>query len=478
MHTYKCPVAHLSFSSLQEYCKDRSAWNRHYIKKIWNDKKPVAMLVGEGAHFIIEQFYKANFGTVQTAFEKFKLIIEDRVRDGTIEWKDPENFQEELEEVYEEIPRIANYAMDYIRDKIVYDMDAVEPTYHCKIEGSEIMYKAKIDLVTKDNVIRDWKFVAGFSSTTKIKPAYILQGIGYALARAKACGALPEKVIFVEIKKSKNYAAKLAEYETKLQKHAELLAAHTGEGKKPRKPTAPKQEEEGEESTQYQEIVIDVTKENVKIFTELYRRVSKELMGDSLITEGLFIPNPFQMFGWEDGWVDFYSEVVGYDPYTGEIRDSQDPLKPETVKTMLNDVLKDKAIMKELGKEFPPEYTPPTPVFSTSSIRNPDGTWTTVSDTRDVVEEENKRRDKEEKEKQEWRQYEQISDANKPLPAQNCAEVVDTIDDEAMLARIFIAKNVEAKKIAKELNEKHVQDVVARETIVEPEEDIDLSVAI
>ncbi len=469
MHTYKCPVAHLSFSSLQEYCKDRSAWNRHYIKKIWNDKKPVAMLVGEGAHFIIEQFYKANFGTVQTAFEKFKLIIEDRVRDGTIEWKDPENFQEELEEVYEEIPRIANYAMDYIRDKIVYDMDAVEPTYHCKIEGSEIMYKAKIDLVTKDNVIRDWKFVAGFSSTTKIKPAYILQGIGYALARAKACGTLPEKVIFVEIKKSKNYAAKLAEYETKLQKHAELLAAHTGEGKKPRKPTAPKQEEEGEESTQYQEIVIDVTKENVKIFTELYRRVSKELMGDSLITEGLFIPNPFQMFGWEDGWVDFYSEVVGYDPYTGEIHDSQDPLKQEWRqyeqisdankplpaqncaevadttydKSMIYDLLKDKAVMKELEKEFPPEYTPPTPVFSTSSIRNPDGTWTTVSDTRDIVEAENKRREKEEKEKKEY------------------AEMRNDII-----------------QITKELNEKHVQDVVARETIVEPEEDIDLSVAI
>ena len=453
MHTYKCPVAHLSFSSLQEYCKDRSAWNRHYIKKIWNDKKPVAMLVGEGAHFIIEQFYKANFGTVQTAFEKFKLIIEDRVQDGTIEWKDPENFQEELEEVYEEIPRIANYAMDYIRDKIVYDMDAVEPTYHCKIEGSEIMYKAKIDLVTKDNVIRDWKFVAGFSSTTKIKPAYILQGIGYALARAKACGTLPEKVIFVEIKKSKNYAAKLAEYETKLQKHAELLAAYTGEGKKPRKPTAPKQEEEGEESTQYQEIVIDVTKENVKIFTELYRRVSKELMGDSLITEGLFIPNPFQMFGWEDGWVDFYSEVVGYDPYTGEIIDPDAIEEDET-----------------------PEHTPPTPVFSTSSIRNPDGTWTTVSDTRDSI--EIPMTEEAQKQKQEWRQYEQISDANKPLPAQNCAEVVDTIDDEAMLARIFIAKNIEAKKITKELNEKHVQDVVARETIVEPEEDIDLSVAI
>lgn len=475
MHTYKCPVAHLSFSSLQEYCKDRSAWNRHYIKKIWNDKKPVAMLVGEGAHFIIEQFYKANFGTVQTAFEKFKLIIEDRVRDGTIEWKDPENFQEELEEVYEEIPRIANYAMDYIRDKIVYDMDAVEPTYHCKIEGSEIMYKAKIDLVTKDNVIRDWKFVAGFSSTTKIKPAYILQGIGYALARAKAYGTLPEKVIFVEIKKSKNYAAKLAEYETKLQKHAELLAAHTGEGKKPRKPTAPKQEEEGEESTQYQEIVIDVTKENVKIFTELYRRVSKELMGDSLITEGLFIPNPFQMFGWEDGWVDFYSEVVGYDPYTGEIRDSQDPLKPETVKKLLDEIKPDinakfgtyltedndgKPIRKTFTEEeaiddlFDPsngdmlekkmsEYTPPIPVFSTSSIRNHDGTWTTVSDTRDVIEEENKRRDKEEKEKKK-----------------------------------FAKMRNDIIQITKELNEKHVQDVVARETIIEPEEDIDLSVAI
>lgn len=296
LQNHKCPVAHLSFSSLQEYCKDRQAWNRHYIKRIWSDKKPVAMLIGEGAHYIIEQIYKNDHETIESAAERFFLLIEDRIEEGVIDWKDPENYEKELEKIKQTIPTIAEYAMEYIREKTLVDVEEVEPTYLSKIQGSDIMFKAKMDLITKSNVIYDWKFVAAFSDAEYIKPVYIIQGIGYALARADTKKKLPKKVIFLEVKKSKNRNG----------------------------------------SPQWKEIIIDVTPERIKLFEELYSRVSMELMGESLVQQGLYIPNPFQFFGWEDGWTDFVEEVLGANPRTGEIVEEKKEEKPKKKYITLN----------------------------------------------------------------------------------------------------------------------------------------------
>lgn len=291
MNKYECPIAHLSFSSLQEYCSDRQKWFRHYVKKIWNDKKSVAQLEGEGVHWCIEHLLTKQYDNQHNAVAAFMNIVDERDATEEIAWKkdDKEKQREALEKT---ITQTLEWAMEYIH-ATVGEIEAIEPTYMTKVGDAPIILKSKLDCVTTNNVVYDWKCVTTFGDAMYIKPSYILQAMAYAIARGSIHGQLPERVVFVEIKKTKNRPKK-------------------GEELKP----------------QVQEIVIPVTPEYIKVFTELYSRVCDELQGKALILEGKYIPNPFAFFGWEDGWRDFTQEVLGVDMVTGEMAQEQEITLP------------------------------------------------------------------------------------------------------------------------------------------------------
>lgn len=265
-------IGHISFSGIQEYCQDRQRWYRHYVKKIWDDKKPYAMIEGSGLHFIIENILKG-----QTYGQPLANAYID-----TLDWTKI-NAEENPEELRDTLLFLEEQVLQFLEE---HPIKAAQVEWKMESnKGLPIVLKGSIDCFDTNNRIIDWKAVTAFSSTTTPKPAYMLQACAYyILAMAAEQNPLKE-VWYVEFKKTANRAKK-------------------GEEPKP----------------QYQIIKIEIQDWMLKVFHELIDRIVAEIQGKSLIAEGKFIPNPFAFFGWEDGWYDFCEEILGYNPYTGEIK--------------------------------------------------------------------------------------------------------------------------------------------------------------
>ena len=190
-------ITHLSYSSLALFCHNRSAWDRKYNQGIRDNKTTPAALVGVAFHVYADHRLRAYMpdeaatmahGRIQqTAVEDI-----DFGKTGSYEKmeRDLEAHMLNFETERPEFSKLVGSEIEYLE----------------KVKGIPIPLKGILDAVYLDEVGRlclwDWKTCSGYDET--LTPAHIVQACIYYLLAAKALGQKPYKMVFCQLKASKN----------------------------------------------------------------------------------------------------------------------------------------------------------------------------------------------------------------------------------------------------------------------------------
>ena len=338
---------HLSFSGIKEYCSDRQLFYKKYVLREWDENKWFNTLVGSGVHFVIEQFYKKQFPDQAKAIkqfvnEQYDLFLEGKVilNDDDINGRDKTDAEVFKEELELSIQRIIPVAMEYINSKMLFKMRGTEIGFKSQVgkalgfPHTRMQLKGIVDAITEDGVIIDWKTCSKFSPADKVE--YMLQAINNALLFSETEGKLPKQVIFVEFLNTPSNADKVLEYEAKIAVWQDKKAA----GETVRKPSPPKLKENEE---RYREHVISLDKWKFQVYLELIDRITREMQGENLLAQGLPIPSVEAKYGKYEGWQDFCTKILGYNPYTGEVKEDKNTFSeyapiPEATQPLLEGI--------------------------------------------------------------------------------------------------------------------------------------------
>lgn len=309
------PIKHLSYSAMMQYLECKYMFHKKYIRFEYDENTWMGTVIGNGLHYCAERFFTTNLDKWDMVkrtyimeqvhkFNKGELILNDKnVPDVAV-------FEAKLKEG---LDRVIPLLDEYIKLKSLYDVVGAEVTLKVDLAGPDALpFKAKIDLITKDDTIIDWKCVKALSKGETL--SYTLQATAYALAFEAHRGHLPKEVIFVEFLRTggASNAQKVADYELK-------LAHWTGQGSVGRKPSKPRLQE-GEEKQRMQEIVVPITEWKIEAFMLLYGLICQELNGTNLMAEGTPLPSLVSKFEpIPSGWIEFCKQHLGFDPYSGEV---------------------------------------------------------------------------------------------------------------------------------------------------------------
>ncbi len=273
------PVRHLSISAIRTYLTDRQSFFKRYVRLEFEKQESPALIEGKGVHAVLEAYWKAkkegqDFNW-DTAIDEQERIIAAKDREGRIDWgksgdleKSQKNIRQAIE-FYRETPPEYKEIVS-IEDEFISNFEDLNGN------AMPIPLKGFCDLIVKDGedyVIVDHKTVALVKQQDEPAPAFELQAAAYWFLVRKEYGINPKRMVFDQIKKTKNRDG----------------------------------------SPQITPYVIEYTPEILLHFLELYARVVKELAGIPLFDPDTgvmqFLPNPFAMFDWEDSWADFCEEV-------------------------------------------------------------------------------------------------------------------------------------------------------------------------
>lgn len=273
------PVRHLSISAIRTYLTDRQSFFKRYVRLEFDKKESPALIEGKAVHAVLEGYWKAkkdgaDFNWAEAVDEQ-ERIIAAKDREGRIDWgksgdleKSQKNLRQAIEFYQESPPEYGEIVS--IEDEFISNFE--------DLEGNDmpIPLKGFCDLIVKegeDYVIVDHKTVALVKQQDEPAPAFELQAAAYWFLVRKEYGINPKRMIFDQIKKTKNRDG----------------------------------------SPQITPYVVEYTPDVLLRFLELYARVVKELAGIPLFDPETgvmqFLPNPFAMFDWEESWADFCEEV-------------------------------------------------------------------------------------------------------------------------------------------------------------------------
>jgi RecB family exonuclease len=273
------PVRHISMSALRTYLTDRQAFFRRYVRLEYEKKESPALIEGKAVHAVLEGYWKAKKDGADfnwnEAVDEQERIIAAKDREGRIDWgksgdleKSQKNLRQAIDFYRESPPEYSEIVS--IEDEFISNFEDLEGN------GMPIPLKGFCDLVVKeseDYVIVDHKTVALVKQQDEAAPAFELQAAAYWFLVRKEYGINPKRMIFDQIKKTKNRDG----------------------------------------SPQITPYVVEYTPDILLRFLELYARVVKELAGIPLFDPETgvmqFLPNPFAMFDWEESWADFCEEV-------------------------------------------------------------------------------------------------------------------------------------------------------------------------
>jgi hypothetical protein len=275
-------VAHFSPSSIRKYLENPQGFFKNYVRYEYDDKQSPALIEGDAMHRVLEGYY--------TAFMEgkpfdWKVAAEDIIAElfnaetiSKIDWgktgsveKSQGTIRGALDSYFNELPDIKPDEIVSVEERYLTDFEDLNN------DSMPIPIKGFTDLVTlqgDEYVIRDHKFVSFFSDPMNVADTakYEMQAVPYFFMVRKRYGKNPTRMIFDEVKKSKNRDG----------------------------------------GAQRKEVVIEFTPKIINRWLEIYRRVVKSLAGIPLIDPDTgvmqFIPNPFAQFG-EEAWSDFCAEV-------------------------------------------------------------------------------------------------------------------------------------------------------------------------
>lgn len=272
-------VRHLSMSAIRTYLTDRQSFFRRYVRLEFEEKESPALIEGKGVHAVLEGYWKAkkegkDFDW-ESAIDEQERIISAKDREDRIDWgksgdleKSQKNLRQAVEFYRESPPEYGEIVS--VEDEFLSDFEDLDGN------TMPIPLKGFCDLIVKDGedyVIVDHKTVALVKQQDEPAPVFELQAAAYWFLVRKEYGINPKRMIFDQIKKTKNRDG----------------------------------------SPQIIPYVVEYTPDILLRFLEIYTRMIRELAGLPLIDPETgvmqFLPNPFAMFGWEEAWEDFCEEV-------------------------------------------------------------------------------------------------------------------------------------------------------------------------
>lgn len=277
------PVAHISVSSIRQYLTDRQSFFKRYVRLEFEMQKWPSLVEWSLFHSILELYWqdqkewKSSDFNVDAAFEARLQQFEIDKQFDEVNWwstgskeKSLQTVKNALQFYFAKLPKYSTEQIFAIEERFLSDFEDLEGN------SMPIPLKGFLDLIVKDGedfVIEDHKLVSVVTQQEEIAPAYEIQACEYWFLTRKAFGINPKRMIFRQVKKSKNRDG----------------------------------------WPQVVPYIVEYNSAMLERFLEIYRRIVKELSGQPLVDENTgivqFLPNPYAAFGAEESWLDFCEEV-------------------------------------------------------------------------------------------------------------------------------------------------------------------------
>lgn len=221
-NTFAYPVDHLSYSSIMMFLRNRFAFKKCYILKIYDFKSSPAALVGKACHKALEQFYR---GATPSDAADVGLTYINAVSDDDIEWGKTGSREKAIKD-------FTNAFNGYIAEAPHYtQIIGVEKSITAFIEheGQQLGLPVKCvtDLITRNDAneieITDHKFVSQYTDSEAEDGALVIQAMCNYHAVKSELGEAPKRMIFNEYKVSanRNGEAQLQPYVIEFDQHPE-----------------------------------------------------------------------------------------------------------------------------------------------------------------------------------------------------------------------------------------------------------------
>lgn len=277
------PVQHISASAIRSYLTDRQSFFKRYVRLEFEMTKGPSLIEGSLFHSVLELYWQEHKEGRQDKFD-VEAAFQSRLQQAEIDqsfegvnwWstgskeKSIETVQKSLGFYFAELPKWTTDQIIGIEARFLSDFEDLEGN------SMPIPLKGFLDLIVKDGediIVEDHKLVSVCTEQDKVDPKYEIQACEYWFLIRKQFWLNPKRMIFRQVKKSKNR----------------------------------------DWSPQIVPYVVEYNAAMLNRFLEIYRRMVKELSGQPLIDEATgvvqFLPNPYAAFWVEESWNDFCAEV-------------------------------------------------------------------------------------------------------------------------------------------------------------------------
>lgn len=218
------PIDHWSFSSMMLFLRNRLAFKKCYILKLYNFKSSPASVLGKACHKALEHFYK---GETIDGSAKIGLAYVESVKDDDVDWGKTGSREKVIK-------KFAECFNGYIAETNEYaEILGVEKeiTSFIKIGENELAIPAKSvsDLIVRNNdgeiEIVDHKFVGQLTNGEDEVGSLIFQAMFNFYNVKSEFGEAPKRMIFNEYKTSvnKNGDAQLQPYIIEFDNHPDYF---------------------------------------------------------------------------------------------------------------------------------------------------------------------------------------------------------------------------------------------------------------
>lgn len=217
-------IDHWSYSSMMGFLRNRLAFKKTYILKIYDFKNSPATIIGKAAHKSLEAYYKGS--TIEEAQSIGALYISS-VKDDSVEWGKTGSRSKCLEV-------FAQSFLGYLSEAPKYtNVLGVEKEITSFIEygGEQLGLPAKSvsDLIIENEAgeieIIDHKFLSTYTDSEEESGAMVFQALFNYYNVKNEFGRAPVRMIFNEYKTSKNSngASQLQPYVIEYAKHQDYF---------------------------------------------------------------------------------------------------------------------------------------------------------------------------------------------------------------------------------------------------------------
>lgn len=191
----------LSYSALICFLNNQIQFKKRYIAKVYDDQKSPSLVVGSAIHRMIEQKLRGESpeDAITAGLEDIENVADYEIDYGKTGSREKmlAAYQSLTDSVLKELPDYQN----------IIDIEA-KLDAEVSISGKKVPMTGRVDLVRDlgDGTIEilDWKSVAAYSAEDEENYKYVMQAWFYVLLSELKYGKPVARVVFQEIKKTKN----------------------------------------------------------------------------------------------------------------------------------------------------------------------------------------------------------------------------------------------------------------------------------